>query len=204
MSVGRGFAARWAVLGLVAALGAGSGCALFSRGASVDMHWYTPELASSSTGRAEVQGGCALRLARVAAGSDLGRRIAYGDGLYQVGYYETLRWTEHPEAYVRRALGRALFEEGPFERAVSPSAPSLDVEVLAFQEIRAPETHAARVALRIVLSADRALLERTVTVNEPFPGEPFDAFVAAMSVALRTAANEVVRDVAVACAPTGS
>jgi cholesterol transport system auxiliary component len=161
-------------------------------------------MARQSAGSAEVQGGCELRLARVAAGTDLGRRIAYGDGMYQVGYYEARRWTERPEAYVRRALGRALFEAGPFKRALSPSAPSLDVEVLQFQEIRTPGAPAARVALRMVLSTETVLVERTVAVSEPFPGEPFDTFVAAMSVALERVSAEVARDVGVACSPTGS
>ncbi len=181
-----------------------SGCALFSRGASVDVRWYTPELTRGHAGNAERQGGCELHLGRVAAGADLGLRIAYGDGLYQVGYYEGLRWTERPEQYVRRALGRALFEEGPFHRASSGDGPSLDVEVIEFQEIKTPAAHAARVSLRFTLSGDRVLVERTVVVSEPFPGEPFDAFVAAMATALETAASEVVQDVGVACTPTGS
>lgn len=105
---------------------------------------------------------------------------------------------------MRRALGRALFEEGPFQRAVTPAAPTLDVDVVDFQEVKAPATHAARITLRIVLTTERVLVERTVTLSEPFPGQPFDAFVAAMSVALETAASEVVRDIGAACPPTGS
>ncbi len=197
---------RFAACAVVAIAGTvgSAGCALLSRGASVDVRWYTPELTRGHAGSAELQGGCELHLGRVAAGADLGLRIAYGDGLYQVGYYEGLRWTERPEQYVRRALGRGLFEEGPFHRSMFGAAPTLDVEVVEFQEVRAPATHAARVSLRFALSSDRVLVERTVVVSEPFPGEPFDAFVAAMSVALETAVNEVVRDVGVACAPTGS
>jgi uncharacterized lipoprotein YmbA len=202
MKIARRLAAGCAALGFIASTA--SGCALFSRGASVDVRWYTPELTRLHPGSAELQGGCELRVGRVRSGADLGLRIAYGDGLYQVGYYEGLRWTERPEEYVRRALGRALFEQGPFVRAPSPAAPTLDVEVIEFQEVKAPTMHAARIALRIVLSTDRVLLERTIAVSEPFSGEPFDAFVAAMSVALETAASEVVRDVGATCSPTGS
>jgi ABC-type uncharacterized transport system auxiliary subunit len=204
MTLRRRFASGRAALGLLAAIWTMSGCALFSRGARVDTHWYTPELTRTHPGSAEPQGGCELRLGRVTAGPDLGRRIAYGDGLYQVGYYESLRWTERPEQYVRRALGRALFEEGPFQRAASPSAPTLDVEVVNFQEVKGPATHAARITLHIVLTTERVLVERTVAVSEPFPGQPFDAFVAAMSMALETASSEVVRDIGAACPPTGS
>ncbi len=203
MTMARRLVTGCAAFGFAATLMA-SGCALFSRGASVDVRWFTPEATRAHVGIAEAQGGCALRLGRVRSGADLGLRIAHSDGLYQVGYYEGLRWTERPEEYVRRALGRALFEEGPFQRAVSPAAPTLDVEVVEFQEVKASTMHAARIVLRIVLSADRVLVERTIAVSEPFPGEPFDAFVAAMSVAIEAAANEAVRDIGVVCSPTGS
>jgi cholesterol transport system auxiliary component len=179
---------------------AASGCALLSRGASVEPRWYTPELTAASPGSAEHQAAGELRLGRVTSGSDLGLRIAYGDGLYQTGYYEDLRWTERPEHYVRRAVARALFEEGPFRRTLTGAAPTLDVEVVAFEEVKAPTTHAARISLHVVLSADSVLLERTVSVSKAIAGGNFDGFVAAMSQALEASAREVERDVAAACA----
>jgi len=187
------------VIGIAAALvlvGVMPGCALLSRGASVDVRWYTPELTQSRPGSAERQRSCELRFGHVTAAPDLGRRIAYGDGLYQVGYYDALRWTERPERYVRRAVERALFEDGPFQRSLSYAAPTLDIEVVEFEEVKAPTTHAARVSLRVVLSADRVLLERTVTVSRPVAGGSFDAFVAAMAQALGDAAGGLVGDVA--------
>jgi ABC-type uncharacterized transport system auxiliary subunit len=172
------------------------GCALLSRGASVEVRWYTPELTQSRPGSAERQRGCELRFGRVTAAPDLGRRIAYGDGLYQVGYYDGLRWTERPEQYVRRAVERALFEDGPFQRNLSYDAPTLDVEVVEFEEVKAPTTHAARISLRMVVSAERVLLERTVTVSRPVAGGSFDSVVAAMAQALDDAASVLEGDVA--------
>ena len=189
-----------ATAALVASLLSASGCALLSRGASVDTKWYTPELTQPSAGSAERQETGELRLGRVTAGADLGLRIAYSDGLYGMGYYEGLRWTERPEHYVRRALGRSLFEQGPFRRTLDATAPTLDVEVVDFEEVKAPTTHAARISLRVVLARDHVLLERTVAVSRAVPGGTFDGFVAAMSQALEASASEIARDVGDACA----
>jgi cholesterol transport system auxiliary component len=194
-----------AVLLWITTATSGFGCALLSRGASVETRWYTPELSAASPGSAgpgsaEHQAAGELRLGRVTSGSDLGLRIAYSDGLYQTGYYEDLRWTERPQHYVRRAVVRALFEEGPFRRTLTGAAPTLDIEVVAFEEVKAPTTHAARVSLHVVLSADSVLLERTVSVSKAIAGSTFDGFVAAMSQALDASAREVERDVVAACA----
>jgi hypothetical protein len=194
-----GLSAAAATIALAASLWLGSGCALFSRGASIDTRWYTPELTRPSAGSAERQEAGELRLGRVGSGADLGLRVAYGDGLFGIGYYEGLRWTERPAHYVRRAIERALFEQGPFRRALSGAAPTLDVEVVEFEEVKAPTTHAARISLRVVLSADHVLLERTVVVSKAVAGPGFDGFVAAMSQALEASVSEVARDVVDAC-----
>jgi ABC-type uncharacterized transport system auxiliary subunit len=203
MTIDRLPRAAAAALALITALTSGLGCALLSRGSSVETRWYTPELTQASPGSAERQGGSELRLGRVTSGSDLGLRIAYGDGLYQIGYYEGLRWTERPQQYVRRAVGHALFEQGPFRRALTGEAPTLEVEVVDFEEVKAPTAHAARISLRFVLSTDRVLLERTVSVTKAVAGGDFDGFVAAMSQALEASAREVERGVVDACSASG-
>jgi ABC-type uncharacterized transport system auxiliary subunit len=191
---------RAAVFACITVSAPGFGCALFSRGASVETAWYTPELRGAGQGSAEHQPLGELRLGRVTSGADLGLRIAYGDGLYQIGYYENSRWTERPQHYVRRAVARALFEEGPFRRTLTGEAPTLDVEVIDFEEVKGPTTHAARISLHVVLSADRVLLERTVSVSKAVAGNAFDGFVAAMSQALEASAREVERAMVEACA----
>lgn len=167
------------------------GCALLSRGEKLDVHWYTPERTRAIEGSAELQGTCELRLGRVTSGADLGPRIAFGDGRYEVAYHDAYRWTERPEHYVRRALGRTLFEEGAFRRSVRGDAPTLDVELVDFEEVKTQAFHAARIAVRIVLTTDRVKLERTVVVVEPVAGEPFEEFVAAMARALERTAGQV-------------
>jgi cholesterol transport system auxiliary component len=189
-----------AALGLALVVMLTPGCALLSRGAAVDVRWFTPELPSRTQAAVEMQPAPELRLGRVTSGAGLGLRIAFGSGLYEIGYYDSRRWTERPEQYVRRALDRALFEGGAFQRALGDGAPSLEVDVLDFQEITGPMTHAARVALRVVLSTDRVLLERTVAVSRAAAGTTFDSFVAAMAQALDAASREVARSVGEALA----
>jgi hypothetical protein len=178
------------------------GCALTSRGESLDIRWYTPELARDSRAVTELQGGCPLRLGHVTSGPDLGTRIAFGDGAYRVGFHEDLRWTERPDHYLLRTLQRALFEGGVFQRATT--GPTLDVELLDFKEIKSPTVHAARVAVRVVLSRDAGQVERTLVISQAVVGERFDDFVAAMATALQKTADEVARAAKLfgsACAP---
>jgi hypothetical protein len=174
------------------------GCALLSRGKSLEVRWYTPERLGPNLGGTEMQGGCELRLTSVTSGADLGPRIRFGDGFYQVGQYEGLRWTERPEHFVRRALGRTLFEDGMFRRSLKGGAPTLDVELLDFEEVKTPRTHAARIAIRVVLASDRVLVERTVVMSSPVIGDDFDDFVAAMGRALDGTAEQVALTVQVA------
>jgi cholesterol transport system auxiliary component len=160
---------------------------------------YTPEHVRAprlTSGRSAA--GPSLRLGRVSSDTSLGERIVFSNGTYQVRYYDDRRWTERPEVYVRRALTRALFEDGDLHRTLGGDAPMLDVELLSFEEIKMPTQHTAHIALRIVLSNDRVLLEQTVTVSEPIPRDDFDDVVAALARALDRASDEVARRVGTA------
>jgi cholesterol transport system auxiliary component len=197
---------RRAVLGACAAAvsvpiaiaGPAVGCALASRGERLDVAWYTPERTRPSQAVAERQGRCPLRLGRVSSGADFGPRIAFSNGLYEVGYYDARRWTERPEHYVRRALQRELFEGGSFERSSSVEAPRMDLELLDFEEVKAPALHAARVAVRVVVTSEHAVSEHTVEASHPVAGTSFDAVVAAMAESLEDAARQVALDPVVA------
>ncbi len=175
---------------LVPLLAPSLGCALVSRGKSLEVQWYTPERVRMSAGAAERQGGCELHLGSVTSGADLGPRIVFGDGVFEVGRYNERRWSERPEHYVQRALARRLFEEGSFRRSGADRAPKLESELLDFEEVRATP-HMARIAVRIVVTSERVVLERTVTVTRPVAGDGFEDFVAAMSSALEATAEDV-------------
>src|SRR4029077_4048150 len=119
-----------------------TGCALLSKAAPLQPRYFSLEdgpLASNRGAalRSPTSGAMQLRLGRVSAGPHLRERIVYRDSDHELGYYEDRRWTERPETYLRRALARALFEERGLLRVVSGGAPTLEVELVAFEEIRA-------------------------------------------------------------------
>jgi cholesterol transport system auxiliary component len=172
-----------------------SGCALTNKSDALDVRWFTPEHVKPQITSARTNDGATplpLELGRVRAGSELREKIVFRDARWEVGYYEDRRWTERPEEYVRRALGRTLFEERGFARSISdPNAAVLEIELLAFEELRAKPVHAARVQLRVIVHDGRDVLhEETVTVDKPLPENDasMEAFVAAMADALDASA----------------
>lgn len=91
-----------------------------------------------------------------------------------------------------RELGRALFEDQGLVQIVSGARPTLDVELLAFEELRGPRGPRARVALRYALSDDRrVVLADTVIVERPLEGAGPVALARALGAALRVAADRV-------------
>jgi cholesterol transport system auxiliary component len=192
------------VKALLAILATTSACALTSRGEPVRWQYYTPERVQPTLESANIAvGPHDVCIGRV-AGASSGRRIAYGDGRYELNYYEDRRWTDEPERYVRRALERTLFEQsgfhcdptrasGSLDALGGPSAATLAVDVLKFEEVKTPARHDARVALRAVLATDRVLFDATIEAVEPVVGSSFDAVVAAIGRSLDNASAQVAR-----------
>lgn len=180
-----------------------SACALTSKADVVETRYFSPErvkptLDSAAPPAPAPRGAIELKLGRVSSGTSLRERISYRDAAYELGYYEDFRWTERPDAYVRRALGRTLFEERGMHRVLGGSAPTLDVDVIAFDDLRLATGRAARVQLKIVLFQDNlVLLEDTLTVDHAVPGEKpkFEDVIAAMAMALDSASEQVTRKV---------
>lgn len=137
-----------------------------------------------------------LKLGRVTSASYLRERLVFRDSAYELGFYEDRRWTEKPEAYLRRALLRALYDKGGFRHVVSGAGPTLDCELVELAELRAP-AHIARARLDFVLYDPRSVLtEATVTVDLPIAAGKDEgqatATVAALSHALVSAVNRIV------------
>jgi cholesterol transport system auxiliary component len=142
-----------------------SGCALLGKSEPLVPRYFTPEYdgdAVAAPARSELQ----LRLGRVEGWSHLRERMAARNAAREFFYYEDRRWTERPEIYLRRALTRTLFEERGVVEALSGRAVTLEVELIAFEEIEQP--HRARMQAWLVLRDDRiGLLEETITVEQP-------------------------------------
>jgi cholesterol transport system auxiliary component len=151
--------------------------------------------------------GLDLRMGRVNAASYLKDRIAFRDKNFEIGYYDELRWTEKPEAYLRRALDRALFEEQGVRQIISGPGPTLDVDLDAFEELRSPR-HAARMQVTWMLRDDaRVQYEETFAVERPIAsGEPSGprGVAAAMAEAFDESVKRIVARVMAALPSTVS
>lgn len=211
---------RRAALVALVVLAAGAGCAFTSKGEPLTPRYFSPVPAAvPSTGDAAAPEGARdasandgasasdsvgapldLRIGRIEPAAYLEERISYRVDDAELAYYDDRRWTEPPEQLVRRALESQLFETQTFRRVVSGAAPTLDVEVASFEEVRG-ETPRARLSLLVTLRDDRhALLERTVSREAPLAAgadvDPGRALAKAMADALGRATREVARSVA--------
>jgi cholesterol transport system auxiliary component len=140
-----------------------------------------------------------LRLGTVRGGSQLRERIMFRTSAHELGYYDDRRWTERPEVYLRRALVRVLFEERGLFHVVSGYAPALDVELLAFEVVRAPQSK-VRVRVAFTLDNDRVgKVSQTITVEQALPSSKGDAdaeaAVGALAVALKRCVDQIADSV---------
>ncbi len=171
-----------------------SACALTSKAELVETRYFSPERVRPAQTTAAPRSALELRLGRVSSGPSLRERIAYRDAAYELGYYDDLRWTERPETFVRRGLGRALFEDRGVRRVLGGMAPTLDVEVIAFDDLRLASGRAVRVQLKLLLHEDvGVILEDTLTVERPVAGDKpkIEDVIAAMAIALDAACDQV-------------
>jgi ABC-type uncharacterized transport system auxiliary subunit len=176
-----------------------SGCALLTKSKPVDIRYFTPELEARADAPAPTASALQLRLGRITAAAYLNERIAYREPAAEIGYYGKLRWAEPPEAFLRRALSRRLFQDHGVREIVSGTGPSLEVDLEAFEERRG-DTAAARVQVTWRLRDNRTVIvQRTVTVEKPIgAGDPDDvahALVAAMGQALDSVVGSVTTEV---------
>ncbi len=180
------------------------GCALLSKQEPLAPRFFTPEdraPAQPATAGTMPGESRALRLGSVTGGSQLRERIMFRNSTRELAYYDDLRWTERPEVYLRRALAAALFADRGFQRVVSGSGPTLDVELVAFEEIRTPH-QAGRVQVIMTLDDDSVgLSQQTITVEQEVRsdanGDPASAMVDALARALQVCVAQVVERVRV-------
>jgi cholesterol transport system auxiliary component len=176
-----------------------SGCALTSKSESILPRYFSPERSGAIQKGASAPAGPAtgaeLRVGRISAATYLDERMVYRDSAFEVGYYEEKRWTEAPEDYLRRRLERALFQERGLRHVVGGGAPTLEVELTAFEEVRKP-ARIARVQVSARLQDGRLVRwEETLTVDQPVAkatsDEPADAMVEAIGLALSSVVNQI-------------
>ena len=171
-----------------------AGCgALLGKAEPMGVRYFTPTLAAVSTGPASSTAP-PLRLGRIESSDHLRERMAFRASAHEVGYHEGLRWTERPDTYFRRALGRELFESGRFAHVVAGVAPTLEAELVAFEELR--QNSAVRVEARILVhDGRRVLLERTIRVEESRKGNEPAVITEALSRALQKCVAQISSEV---------
>lgn len=189
-----------AALGLAAlAVAQLAGCALTSKSDALIFHYYTMDgVSQRARPRAEAprETGPGLRLGRVAAASHLEDKIVYRSSEHELGFYEEHRWSEEPAEFLERALARELFEARGLSRVVAGRAPTLEVELIAFEEIQKPK-HVARVELIVVLHDEQRVgLQETLRFEKPLPDdEAVGVLAEALSEAMKEAVDAVAKRV---------
>jgi cholesterol transport system auxiliary component len=174
-----------------------SGCALLSRGTPLKPHYYDPAPPQSIVAARAAPPTCVLKLGDIDADDGLGQDIAFRRSPYEVGFYQTRRWSESPDNYLRRALVRGLFDDQRCRRILSGDGPTLDARLTAFEERRG-EPQQARVAVHVVLHDEHGVrAETTFEAARPFvTGDrgdaEFEPFVAAVAQALDDVIGDVV------------
>lgn len=171
------------------------GCALLSKGTVPTRRYFSPDVEAGSAPVGIPPASAELRLGRITSSAFLGERIMFRESDHEVGFYDDRIWTEKPEAYLRRALTRVLFEEQGLRSVVRGAGPSLDLELISFEEVMTP-VHLARVKISFSLSDERVVsLQQTLTVERPVaassPQAEASAVAEAMGVALRDAVNDM-------------
>jgi hypothetical protein len=168
-----------------------SGCALLTKAEMGTRRFFSPELrapASSPARPSPVE----LRLGRVTAAACGSELMMYRQSQFEVGFHDDMRWTEKPEVYLRRGLSQELFEGQGLRSVVRGAAPLLEVELLEFEEVRAP-AHVGRVKVAWSLGDERVVWsQQTLSFERPIAPSSADAEGEAITLALSGALQEAV------------
>lgn len=200
--------ARWkGALGLLAGATLLASCVL--RNTTEPPHYFAPTFeggatVGSSAGAATAEsqapvaseGAIPLRLQRVRSASYLGERMVWRSSEVELGIYEQRRWTEPPAELFEQALAARLFQSGALRRSESATAASLEVKLLAFDEVLAPQ-HVASIRVSVLLEDGQQgpLIDRELAASAPVSGSAGSDVARAMGSALDQITAEIADEV---------
>jgi cholesterol transport system auxiliary component len=177
----------------LAAMSALSCCALLGKGKPLELRYFdlAPDAGAAPVPAAPA--GARLRLGQVSAARHIDRRFVSRQSAHELSYHEEWRWTDEPDTFLRRALSRDLFERAGLIRVVSGAAPSLEVELTAFEAVREGDHTHAHAAVLAQLQDDRVQLwQRAFEMDAPLgEGDPAEALADALGRALAAVAGQV-------------
>lgn len=185
-------------LGLL--LSALSGCALLGKGRPLEIRYF--DLDADPTYQPPAQApSLRLRLGTISAARHIERRFVSRRSMHEVSYYNEWRWTDEPDQFLKRVLYRNLFERGGVTRVVSGLAPTLEVELLSFEQL--PDGKHVRVAALALMHDDRVQLwQRTFQIETALgSGDEAEALADALSKALAKVAAEITGQTLASLAP---
>lgn len=172
---------------------AASGCAIATKAEPYEPRVFALDVpADSSATPPGPAGGPRLSFGRVTAAAHLRKRIVVRKSPLEVATHPDRRWAEAPQEYVRRAVVSELFEERHLLRDYSGRAPVIDLELLAFEELRWRGVGRVRVAVAFAVRYEgRELDASVVTVEEDTASAAPEDVTRALSVALERAAHQL-------------
>jgi ABC-type uncharacterized transport system auxiliary subunit len=172
-----------------------SGCALLGKSKPLSVRYF--DLAADASYRPSVQTASPrLRLGSVRAARYIDRRFVTRQSAHELSYHDAWRFTDQPEAFLERELTENLFERAGLTRVVSGLAPTLEVELTAFEEDALSGARKAHVSARAVVHDDRVQLwQRSFEVaREVGTGDEAEALAGALGKALAEVAAQVTEE----------
>lgn len=167
-----------------------SGCALLGKSKPLEIRYFDlqSEDGYRPTARAN---GARLKLGEVNAARNIDRRFASRESAHELSYHESWRFSDEPDAFLERALARNLFERAALTRVVSGGAPTLEVELTAFEQSADAQTVQVTALARV--HDDRVQLwQRTFAAQQKVAGDDeAEARAAALSKALAEVAAQI-------------
>jgi ABC-type uncharacterized transport system auxiliary subunit len=176
------------------------GCALFVKNEPLDPRYYTPEPYAASAPAQAAPQDLALRLGPITSGSEIRQNLVVRSAGNELTFSEEQRWTEKPEAYLRRALSQELFEKRGVRRVVSGPSLTVEVELVSFEEVVRGQSRVGRVVATLILHDERLVREeKTLTAEVPIEHaseqEHSTHTVQALSAALERVVSEIADEV---------
>ena len=137
--------------------------------------------------------GLSVRIRNVRAAGYIGQAIVWRVSDVERGLYEQRRWTEFPTRYLDRAVVQAIDRTPGVQAVDSGRVPTLDLELVSFDEVIAPERRAEVSVVASFNSADQSpVFARVFTAQQPIA----DTDPASTARAMGAALDDVVQQIA--------